>query len=234
MSSLLPAPKKRKEAEAAKPKPRVLGGAYAGPTPEVVMHEDDDAEVEGTEGAVEKKPTPVATAPANTMFIPQSVARKPIQPMSAFRRKGVQKSSSTASIPKPKTAPTRLKVSLFGSAPVAKPVAQAATGGEYKPIMLETLKPEKPIDRPEETYEEPPPQPEEEQINDIQTLAQDVGLDDAAVILLFFTSLKRSRLTSIAPTNVRPPRSPHGTRHRGSAPAVLDTEGSRDFALPRA
>jgi len=82
----------------------------------------------------------------NPMFVPQSVTRKPIQPMSAFKKGPALK---------PKPQPTKPKVSLFGSAATMtnKPqpkVNRLKIGGEYKPIMVEAAKP---LPKPEDDAE---------------------------------------------------------------------------------
>ena len=63
------------------------------------------------EGAGERtQPEINATSATNTAFMPQSVARKTIQPMSAFRKKGPAGAAAKA-----KAEPARPRGSLFGS-----------------------------------------------------------------------------------------------------------------------
>lgn len=92
LSALLPAPK-RSGAAAKTAGDAAAAGAAAG------------------EGAAESAlPEANATSASNTAFVPQSVARKPIQPMSAFRKKGPAGAAA-----KPKAEPARPRGSLFGS-----------------------------------------------------------------------------------------------------------------------
>ena len=181
LSAMLPAPKKREAAAAPVVKQRVLGGGNAPPRPEVVMHGDDDDEDGGEAEVTREKPQ--ATSTQNTRFVPQSVARKQIQPMSAFRKKKVVgKTGDVKAAP----APVKQKVSLFGAAPTVgavKPVQMNRGPEEYTPIMLEAPKPmQQPVGevRGLEEVVEQVREPERV-VNDIQTLAEDVGLDEDTV-----------------------------------------------------
>lgn len=126
LSALLPAPKRSgantplvsmKNSEGVG---RVLGGGAARKEDEflVVMPEENQGPEEEPpiasspkEKEEERKAAPVSVA-TTTQFIPQSVSRKPIQPASAFRRKGATKTTSPASAT---LAAKPAKVSLFGS-----------------------------------------------------------------------------------------------------------------------
>ncbi|KAF8250467.1 hypothetical protein K440DRAFT_618978 [Wilcoxina mikolae CBS 423.85] len=142
LSALLPAPKR---SGAAKREVDALAT-----TSDPVGHVKD-TESGGSKDAAEQTKSEIkATGASNTMFVPQSVARKPIQPMSAFRKKGTVDVSG-----KPKAEPSKLKVSLFGSATTvaSNPRSKATSSisaGEYKPIMLEVAKP---IRKPQEDTE---------------------------------------------------------------------------------
>lgn len=202
LSSMLPAPKKRKEAEAAAAenegtgvlrKPRVLGGASAGArevgTVKMPGEGSDD------EGVVET-PKPAVVKGSNTMFVPQSVvAKKTIQPMSAFRKKGATGTTKAVKVAGANIAPPKPKVSLFGSAATSTnsgSFTNISTSGDYKPIMLETAKPApRPADSDmdmdtgfhdgdsaqQQTYVESAPS----RVNDLDSLVEEVGLDEAAV-----------------------------------------------------
>lgn len=205
LSSMLPAPKKRKEAEAAAAatenegtgvprKPRVLGGASAGArevgTVKMPGEGSDD------EGVVET-PKPAVVKGSNTMFVPQSVvAKKTIQPMSAFRKKGASGTTKGVKVAGANIAPPKPKVSLFGSAATSANSGTSFTtissSGDYKPIMLDTAKPApRPADSDvdmdtglhdgdaaqQQTYVDSPPS----RANDLDSLVEEVGLDEAAV-----------------------------------------------------
>lgn len=185
LSALLPAPKRsgaaKKDAPPPPPPP---------PPPEPSTEEPFTTTATGTG---EKK-----AIGSNTMFVPQSVARKPIQPMSAFRKRAASGVGAKPKAPKP-------QVSLFGAGAIVgaaprsqtmKPVAAA----EYKPIMIEAAQP---MRRPaEETYEEPVFWGEAEVVqqssytqtssvtqvqpaNDLDSLAREAGLDEAAMRQLY-------------------------------------------------
>jgi len=97
LSAMLPAPKRSGATAKADPKP----------SPSPIEHGTDR---ETTGGAV-GEPVPTGrTTSASAMFVPQSVARKPIQPASAFK-----KSSGTGVVKPRSQVPTKAKVSLFGA-----------------------------------------------------------------------------------------------------------------------
>ena len=114
LNAMLPAPKRA--AAAAK---RELGGAAAPPQPKAV----DEAALEALEpryskpfeARAEDEGEKKATSKGNTMFVPQSVARRPIQPMSAFRKKAPAAAGAA------KAEPAKPKVSLFGSGERCRP-----------------------------------------------------------------------------------------------------------------
>lgn len=211
LSSMLPAPKKRKESEAAEStenknngesalaeakKPRVLGAKSAGAREvgEVLMPSANREAVERLEA-----PQVPAMKGNSTIFVPQSVVgRKTIQPLSAFRKKGA-KGAVTGSIKVAGAAapPSKPKVSLFGSA-TAAPISSVYTTassstGEYKPIMLETAQPA-PRPRDEEEnyggYEEAQNisygVPQKPPRDELDALVNEVGLDEAAVSSISF------------------------------------------------
>jgi len=97
LSAMLPAPKRSGATAKADTKP----------SPSPIEHGTDK---ETTDGAAnEPVPTGRATS-ASAVFVPQSVARRPIQPTSAFKK------SSGAGVVKPRSqVPTKAKVSLFGA-----------------------------------------------------------------------------------------------------------------------
>lgn len=168
--------------------------------------EKDRLAKEGWESVGDKGKKPAAS----TMFVPQSVARKPIQPMSAFK-----KSSSAA----PKKEVVKPKMSLFGSGRpctyscqnrevepvhlgvnlVAKPKPSSrssvlAPAAEYKPIMLETTtpasKPEAYSDDEEDAVDDGPAVSgtaapyatgEMQGPQDLEAIAREAGLDESAV-----------------------------------------------------
>lgn len=104
LSALLPAPKRSGTAakNAGDAVATGAAAASAGGPPESGG---------GAEGAAERAlPEANATSASNTAFVPQSVARKPIQPMSAFRKKGPAGPAA-----KPKAELARPRGSLFGS-----------------------------------------------------------------------------------------------------------------------
>ncbi|TGZ82457.1 hypothetical protein EX30DRAFT_394752 [Ascodesmis nigricans] len=154
LSSMLPAPKKRKEAEAAAEtkngtkganKPRVLGGASAGAREVGFVRLPGEVLDVENEATAPPKPPPVSGSA--TMFIPQSVVgKKTIQPMSAFRKKGGKAATGTIKVAGAGVPPPKPKVSLFGSVAASTTSSSSYTGlpvisGEYKPIMLETAQP---------------------------------------------------------------------------------------------
>jgi hypothetical protein len=180
LSALLPAPKRSGAAKQHAPPP---------PPPPT----EEAASEEAATTTTEEIKKPAATSETNTMFVPQSVARKPIQPMSAFKKK---KGAAGAGA-KPKVEAPKPTVSLFGAgatvgaAPrpqVARPVAAA----DYKPIMLE---PAQPMRRPVDADDEPAFEESVEMMqqssyaevtqvqpaNDLDSLAREAGLDEAAV-----------------------------------------------------
>ena len=91
LSAMLPAPKKRTTVPPPPPPPTI---------------EEEELPILPPVSAPEVKKG-AATSSANTAFVPQSVARKPIQPMSAFRKK-----APAAGKGKAKAQP---QVSLFGA-----------------------------------------------------------------------------------------------------------------------
>lgn len=104
LSAMLPAPK-RSGATAKNayppPPPPLAAQEVKDPSSEVVEHNEEDKKApSGGNGSV--------SAASSTRFVPQSVARKPIQPASSFKRSG-----GTGGTTRP--APTKPKVSLFGS-----------------------------------------------------------------------------------------------------------------------
>jgi hypothetical protein len=176
LSALLPAPKKSGATKQHAPPP---------PAAETVSEEAATSTTEEI-----KKPAP--TTGSNTMFVPQSVARKPIQPMSAFKKKGAAGAGA-----KPKVEAPKPTVSLFGTIGAApRPqVARPVAASEYKPIMLEAAQP---MRRPVDTDEEPAFEESVEMVqqssyaevsgvtqvqpaNDLDSLAREAGLDEAAV-----------------------------------------------------
>lgn len=154
--------------------------------------EKDRLAKEGWESVGDKGKKPAAS----TMFVPQSVARKPIQPMSAFK-----KSSSAA----PKKEVVKPKMSLFGSGVnlVAKPKPSSrssvlAPAAEYKPIMLETTtpasKPEAYSDDEEDAVDDGPAVSgtaapyatgEMQGPQDLEAIAREAGLDESAMRQLY-------------------------------------------------
>jgi hypothetical protein len=106
LSALLPAPKRSGAAK------RENGASAATSEPVDHVKDAESGSSKASENAAEQTELEVgkATSASNTMFVPQSVARKPIQPMSAFRKKGAVGASG-----KPKVEPSKPKVSLFGS-----------------------------------------------------------------------------------------------------------------------
>lgn len=240
LSAMLPAPKKRKEAEAAASKdngespsgevkkPKVLGAKSAGAREvgEVLM---PSADREAENVSPEMPQAPVVKG-NSTMFVPQSVVgRKTIQPMSAFRKKGT-KGNATGSIKVAGGAvpPPKPKVSLFGSATTAlAPAAYTGMSGptaEYKPIMLETAQPAPRPRGDAEDYDgyeddaqntgygalEEPPRDE------LDDLVNEVGLDEAAVSLI---SVRTSDVRLILSQQ----RQLYGRRGRGKEPVNIST-----------
>ncbi|KAF8540247.1 hypothetical protein BDD12DRAFT_735205 [Trichophaea hybrida] len=187
LSALLPAPKRsgatKREGDAL--------AATSDPVGNV-----KNTESGGSKDAAEQTKSKIkATSASNTMFVPQSVARKPIQPMSAFRQKGTVNASG-----KPKAEPLKPKVSLFGSA-TSNPRSKATSSisaREYKPIMLEAAKP---IRKPQEDTEYLDEDPGFDagstanvhqgsgsggaQPQDLESLAREAGLDQNAMRQLY-------------------------------------------------
>ncbi|KAG0636335.1 hypothetical protein HOY80DRAFT_891535 [Tuber brumale] len=125
LSAMLPAPKRSGATVRVDPKPSLSP----------IEH--------GTDRVSEavKEPAPTGrTISGTTMFVPQSVARKPIQPASAFK-----KSSGTGAVKPGSQVPTKTKVSLFGagtnSSTSNKSSKKTLPTGEYKPIMVSAAKP---------------------------------------------------------------------------------------------
>jgi len=195
LSSMLPAPTRSGAAKAA----------GAPPPPEVkeeVRAEKGTSTTTATE-SVETVETQKPVSANNTMFVPQSVARKPIQPMSAFRKKGVAAAGG-----KTKAQPAKPKVSLFGAAtanPLPRPrVAKPKVAGEYKPIMLEVAQPmRRPVEHTDDIAEEQGIAEQagqssyavgvgvgasaanaQPQTQDLDALAREAGLDESEVCIL--------------------------------------------------
>ncbi|CCX08480.1 Similar to Cell cycle control protein cwf20; acc. no. Q9USK4 [Pyronema omphalodes CBS 100304] len=184
LSAMLPAPKRKAPVGAPPPPPSIEE-----PVHEPVMKEDKEL------------PKIEATSKANTAFIPQSLARKPIQPMSAFKKKkgttGAGASAASAGATKKVESP-KPQVSLFGSvSTVASAPKRKKTvpTGEYKPIMLEAAQPmKKPADDTEYLEEDPnfgqtsqaySGQSMAEEPQDLHQLVEHAGLDENAMRQLY-------------------------------------------------
>ncbi|KAI5846143.1 mitotic checkpoint regulator, MAD2B-interacting-domain-containing protein [Tricharina praecox] len=191
LSAMLPAPKR-------------TGGAAKGAAPPPPPEVKDEVRAEvGTVTEETQQQQPVsAMSASNTMFVPQSVARKPIQPMSAFRKKTVATAGGKA-----KTELVKPKVSLFGAAvtnPLPRPKAvKPVMAGEYKPIMLEAAQPmRRPAEHTDDFDEEQgmvgvaeqssyaagggaAAANAQSQINDLDALAREAGLDESALRQLY-------------------------------------------------
>ncbi|CAZ80569.1 unnamed protein product [Tuber melanosporum] len=124
LSAMLPAPKRSGATVRVDPKP----------SPSPIEHGADRV----SEEAVKEQDPASRTIGGTTMFVPQSVSRKPIQPASAFK-----KSSGTGAVKPRSQVPT--KVSLFGagtnSSTSNKSNKKTLPTGEYKPIMVSAAKP---------------------------------------------------------------------------------------------
>ncbi|KAI5778672.1 mitotic checkpoint regulator, MAD2B-interacting-domain-containing protein [Geopyxis carbonaria] len=194
LSAMLPAPKRSSAAKANPVAPPVPSSSKA---PESGIK--DETKMEGIKSTEDKEgPNEKSKSKAtNTTFVPQSVARKPIQPMSAFRKKAA--ATATSSVGIMNKVPAKPKVSLFGSAPIItgsnrRPKApKAVTAREYKPIMLESTKPaSRPLDDTDvfgeaglddsSTLESKNTDASEVRpANDLDSVAREIGLDDAAM-----------------------------------------------------
>lgn len=208
LSAMLPAPKRSgttvKNAPPPPPPPPPPPTVWETKNPSsetIIQTETGDKAPTGGSGFV--------SVASSTRFVPQSVARKPIQPASTFKRAG-----GTGGTTRPATA--KPKVSLFGSGgwhpyryrqveefanirtgpslTSAKPTTKATFTGEYQPIMLTTTKP---ANRPkgmsdtqdgDSCPEEATATPEtalsargHNGPQDLETIAREAGLDDAAV-----------------------------------------------------
>ena len=146
---------------------------------------------EGEEKEAKQQPPPKPV----TQFMPQSVAKRTIQPMGSFRKQkalgsGGARSSGASTVEKPKP-----KVSLFGAVSEPMPVLSLVKPAtEYKPLLV-TSAPAPPEITPQlppeahydpntqsdpnltyQAYPQPPPKP-----NSLESIAQTIGLDDAAM-----------------------------------------------------
>jgi hypothetical protein len=165
LSAMLPAPKRSMAA-------KKNNDTVASPAKE---SEDFTAKVAG-EFSEEKPRVQKPTSAINTMFVPQSVAKKPIQPTSAFKKNGPKSSKA-----KTKIEPAKPKISLFGSGERGLPIfmkklltqmwhrtavttpnsprpraMRPVRAGEYKPLMLDAAKPiQEPVDEPDVFHTEP-------------------------------------------------------------------------------
>jgi len=191
LSAMLPAPKRSGVAKGVDALPLGQG------------KEEVRDEVAAT--AEETRKPGSATSASNTKFVPQSVARKPIQPMSAFRKKGVAAAGGKA-----RAEPAKPKMTLFGTAvsnplPQRRVVQPVTTAGEYKPIMLEAAQPmRRPVEHADGFAEEQGMEGVAEQSSqaagggaaaadaiaptqDLAALASEAGLDESAVCISLAT-----------------------------------------------
>jgi len=105
LSAMLPAPKRSSAAKAAAAVQPVVNNE----TEAIGPREPDANTVERNKEEKSAETKETMNARSSTIFVPQSVAKKPIQPTSAFKKQTEStKIISKASLPKPKT-------SLFGS-----------------------------------------------------------------------------------------------------------------------
>ncbi|RPB01848.1 hypothetical protein L873DRAFT_1675161 [Choiromyces venosus 120613-1] len=192
LSAMLPAPKKS----------GVTARADPNPPPSPIEHGTDRE----TDEAVKESAQSTRTTSSSTVFVPQSVARKPIQPASAFK-----KSSETGAVKPRSQVSTKTKVSLFGagtnsSAP-NKSNKRTVSAGEYKPIMITAAKP---ASRPPDAFpngnegdpygtigedvsaivanEKTSHQTQTDRgdaMEDLDTIARQAGLDDSAMRQLY-------------------------------------------------
>ena len=183
-------------------KGRVLGGGAARREDMglVVMPEEaggwnggGDGDVAGPRLGEGEKDAEVNQPPQKpvTQFMPQSVARRIIQPMSSFRKKKTPGPGGGAGGRPASTAPVleklKPKVSLFSAVTEPMPTPSANPGTEYKPLLVSSA-PAPPEPTPQLSSEEYDPnltyqthsQPSSSP-NSLESIAQAIGLDDAAM-----------------------------------------------------
>ncbi|PWW78412.1 hypothetical protein C7212DRAFT_182613 [Tuber magnatum] len=190
LSAVLPAPKRSGAAARADPKP----------SPSPIEHGTDRE----TDEAVKELAPTGGTIGGSTMFVPQSVTRKPIQPASAFKR-----SSGNGAVKAGSQVPPKTKVSLFGagtnSSASNKSNKKIVSAGEYRPMMVSAAKP---ANRPRDTggNEENPYRSVGDDVSiivadgetsyqaqaghggapeDLDAIARQAGLDDSAMRQLY-------------------------------------------------
>ncbi|KAI5851262.1 hypothetical protein DFP73DRAFT_472445 [Morchella snyderi] len=198
LSSMLPAPKRSGAiTRNAPPSPPPPTPPSAPPVAQET-HNVDEGTIEKVEEDQKQSLRENEGVNRSTRFVPQSVARKPIQPTSSFKHSGAIKSTAS------KSTATKQKISLFGAGPSLSSSKKSTTPiapGEYQPIMLTVTTP---ANKPKGTsgaqdensyFEEAngavDPEPNsidtsvENAPQDLETIAREAGLDDAAMRQLY-------------------------------------------------